>query len=196
MADEGDNDGEDEARPLNSSVTNEPDEDTTLPDAYSEADVQREHVISPAREHDSGRTTSDTRQNTRARTGFSKCNVRGPVSPESLTTDLGYIVGGRPIGLLSSRFILNVGTFKNPVHKMISGTEFGRNSGSALLEKMPLPVPELPSNAKDRHPYDVVSVLGVVEGEPRARGRPVTYYSIRWKNKDGPLRLCGFRALT
>jgi hypothetical protein len=49
---------------------------------------------------------------------------------------------------------------------------------------MPLPVPELPSKAKDRHPSDVISVLSVVEGEPRAKGRPITYYSILWKDED------------
>ena len=82
---------------------------------------------------------------------------------------------------------MNVRTFENPVHKMISGTEFGRNSGPTLLEKMPLLVPELPSKAKDCHLLDVISVLRVVEGEPRAKGRPITYYSILWKDEDSAL---------
>jgi hypothetical protein len=180
---DGEDDGDD-AISINSSATSEQEESATLPDPDSGTDLRRERVTNPAQGYRGGSSSSDPRPSTKARAGFSKCTVRGPVSPESPTTELGYIVGGRPIGLLSSRFIVNVGTFENPVHKMISGTEFGRNSGPTLLEKMPLPVPELPSKAKDRHPSDVISVLSVVEGEPRAKGRPITYYSILWKDED------------
>jgi hypothetical protein len=181
--DGGDDDGDD-IMSLDSSATGEQEDGTALPEADSETDLHRERATSPARGYRGVKPASGPRPYTKARAGFSKCTVRGPVSPESPTTELGYIVGGRPIGLLSSRFIVNVGTFENPVHKMISGTEFGRNSGPTLLEKMPLPMPELPSKAKDRHPSDVVSVLSVVEGEPRAKGRPITYYSILWKDED------------
>lgn len=183
--DETDEQGnEDDAMSLASNPTSEQEEAATLPDTDTETEFRREREVSPFREYYGDKPTSSPRRNTQARTGFSKCTVRGPVSPESPTTELGYIVGGRPVGLLSSRIILNIGTFENPVHKMIPGTEFGRNSGSALLEKMPLPMPELPSRVKDRHPSDVVSVLSVVEGKPRAKGRPVTYYSVVWKDED------------
>lgn len=180
---DGEDDGDD-AMSINSGTTSEHQQGATLSDPDSETDLCRERVTNPAQGYRGGRSSSDPRPSTRARAGFSKCTVRGPVSPKSPTTELGYIVGGRPIGLLSSRFVVNVGTFENPVHKMISGTEFGRNSGPTLLEKMPLPMPELPSKAKDRHPSDVISVLSVVEGEPRAKGRPITYYSILWKDED------------
>lgn len=183
--DDGEDD-EDDATSTGSSTTGEQDEDITLPDADSGTNLHRERTASPAREYRGDVPTPGPRSNTKTRAGFSKCTVRGPVSPESPTTELGHIVGGRPIGLLSSRFIVNVGTFENPVHKMISGTEFGRNAGPMLLERMPLPMPELASKAKDRHPSDVVSVLSVVEGPPRAKGRPITYYCILWKNEDSP----------
>ena len=61
---------------------------------------------------------------------------------------------------------MNVRTFENPVHKMILGTEFRRNSSLTLLEKMLLPMPNLPSKAKDCYLSDVISVLSVVESEP------------------------------
>ena len=174
----------DDADSINSNEMMEPEEDDTSPEASLEGNTHQRRAARSVGDHYDGQPTPSLRTNTRARTGFSKCSLRGPINPESPTTEFGYIVGGRPVGAFSSRFIMNVGTFDNPVHRILSGTEFGRNSGPALVEKRPLPQPELPRKAVDRQASDVVSLLSVVEGESRARGRPVTYYSIIWKEED------------
>lgn len=130
-----------------------------------------------------GDPESDPKSKTSENMAFSKRRVRGPLNPDNRATPFGYIVGGRPIGLFSSRFVVNVGTFDQPVHRIIPGTEFGRNAGPELVKKWPLPMPKLAQDAADRHPADVLDLVDYVEGEPHAKRRPITYYCVWWKGK-------------
>lgn len=119
--------------------------------------------------------------------GFRKTFIPGPIKVESRTTTKSYLIGGRLAGGCSSRHIVNIGTFANPVHAVLRGYEFGgRNTGPSLVRKYPLPSPNLPSKAEDRHASDVLCLYDMVEAAPPATGdrKPVTCYCIQWKTPD------------
>jgi len=115
---------------------------------------------------------------------FKNCTMPGPVGADSQKTELGWIVGGRKCGGLSSRHVVNVGTTINPVYKVIDGPTFGRGLGPALVEKYPLPTPKLPYESTERLASDIKQVRHVAISAPSANSdrRPVTYYCIRWKS--------------
>lgn len=101
------------------------------------------------------------------------------------TTELGYIVGGRHAGGEGrSRQIINVGTFENPVYKVVWGSCFGRKNNFA--EKYPLPYPDIPREARHRNSEDIIRVDKVVQLDwvKGTKRQPVTYYRIIWKVAD------------
>jgi hypothetical protein len=116
---------------------------------------------------------------------FKNCRMPGPVGADSQKTELGWIVGGRKFGGQSSRHVVNVGTDKNPVFKVIDGPTFGRGLGPSLVEKYPLPTPQIPYDSTKRLASDIKQVCHVAVSAPCANSdrRPVTYYCIKWKSE-------------
>jgi hypothetical protein len=130
-------------------------------------------------------TANDPSVTTGAPPTFKNCTMPGPVGADSQKTELGWIVGGRKFGGHSSRHVVNVGTTKNPVFKVIDGPTFGRRLGPSLVEKYPLPTPKLPYDSTERIASDIKRVCHVAVSAPCANSdrRPVTYYCIKWKSE-------------
>lgn len=114
-------------------------------------------------------------------TGFKSHPIRGPMIDDR-TTEYGYVLGGRRVGL-GSRHILNVGTKDHPVYKTFRGSDFGRGSGAEMIEKYPL---TMTKNISERRAKHLACVHSVVEVDSKSTSRhPITYFPVTWKDKEG-----------
>ncbi|KAM0715416.1 hypothetical protein Q7P37_008914 [Cladosporium fusiforme] len=146
------------------------------------------HAEQTAQQQQQQQQRQSTQQNTATQngsepTGFSNCSF-GSMDCDR-TTELGYIVGGRHAGGEGrSRQIINIGTFKNPVYRVVWGGCFGRKNN--LVEKFPLPYPDFPREARNRKSEDIIKVDKVVQLDwvKETKRQPVTYYRIIWKVAD------------